>query len=568
MTPPVPVAVFAHNRPDLFRRVIECLRRDQAPLVHVFLDGPAKAEDVSAGESIRQVLAQMDWCQTKLTERKAHLGISKSIILGMAELFETHESAIVYEDHLATVPGTYAYLAQALHEYRDHAEVMSVTGWTHPRITPPDDKEQPYFDGRAEYRSWGTWRRAWQGMELAEPSSLLRQCHQKGIWSRKYGDDLPNLLHSREDGTFWVGCWLYWHMVHHGLCLRPPHSMVDYEVAGTAAQITSSDHGSWRNPPLQASPPLPTVWPKPEEHPACVKLWRKACKQQQSAGKTSGVFSRLKSTVTAAFSKPEPPPVVQTPMPRHEVIFTGPHASWAEAAALCDEGYASPQIVEQVRCAALRVKEGKAAYERDSITFDVLEHPWPVLSAIYRAARLKGRPVRVLDFGGALGSTYFQTRSMLGAEWVAQWCVVEQPAFVRAGREDFEDGTLRFAAEGHDCFEGQCADVLLLSGVLQFLDDPDAWLDHMISWGASHVLVDRTPVWLDDAKPDTIAVQTVSGVIYPVKYPMRFLSRPKFLAHFKPRYRLATQFDAMDTFQYLGSTVPCQGFLFDLNEGA
>ena len=73
-----------------------------------------------------------------------------------------HDSLLVFEDDLICVPGAYAFLCEALARYRDDPAVLSVTGWTHPSVTPPG-VASPYFDGRPESWSWGTWRRAWRG---------------------------------------------------------------------------------------------------------------------------------------------------------------------------------------------------------------------------------------------------------------------------------------------------------------------------------------------------------------------------------------------------------------------
>jgi putative methyltransferase (TIGR04325 family) len=69
-------------------------------------------------------------------------------------------------------------------------------------------------------------------------------------------------------------------------------------------------------------------------------------------------------------------------------------------------GYDSEIILEKTRDALLKVKNGEAAYERDSVLFDEIQYAWPLLTSLmWVAAQAKGI-LNVLDFGGSLGTTY------------------------------------------------------------------------------------------------------------------------------------------------------------------
>ncbi|MFZ4766636.1 MAG: methyltransferase, TIGR04325 family, partial [Roseimicrobium sp.] len=404
-------------------------------------------------------------------------------------------------------------------------------------------------------------RRAWTGMEATDAQALIRECRASGIWPRKYGDDLAKMAEVEHQQNIWAVRWLYWHIVLGGLCLRPPHSLIEHKGTDASATNVGADNAGWQNPPLKACPPIPEVWPDPVEHPLCVKLWRKACKDPV---KTPPALQAL----TAAIGRMLPwknERKVLPHVPVGDVTFTGDYSSWEEATRQC-EGYAASAILERVRAAALKIKEGKAVCERDGCLFDKAAHPWPVLAAIYRAAQLLGRPVRILDFGGSLGSLYFQTRHLLGRKTVSEWCVVEQSHFVEAGKQDFEDGVLTFHATGEECLRGGPIDVLLLSAVTHYLPEPHMMIDTMLSWRPCHVVVDRTPFLPMSAIADKIALQTVSAIIYPAKYPIWFFDRGRFLAHFASTYVLVEQFDALDQFHYQGVAITCQGFLFDRND--
>ena len=94
------------------------------------------------------------------------------------------------------------------------------------------------------------------------------------------------------------------------------------------------------------------------------------------------------------------------------IYFSGDYADWETASAHAS-GYDSVLILEQVKQAMLKIKSGEAAFERDSVLFDEVQHSFPVLTGLLRAAVENGNQLSVLDFGGSLGSSYFQCRDFL-----------------------------------------------------------------------------------------------------------------------------------------------------------
>jgi putative methyltransferase (TIGR04325 family) len=225
------------------------------------------------------------------------------------------------------------------------------------------------------------------------------------------------------------------------------------------------------------------------------------------------------------------------------VNYSGDFASWDQARRHSD-GYDAPAIVERVKHAQLKVARGEAAYERDSVLFDKIEHSYPLLVGLLRAAMHNGGVLNVVDIGGALGSTYFQSRGMLEGVASLRWNVVEQPAFVECGIRQFQNEQLRFFPDLKSCLAAGPAGVAVLSGVLPYLEDPHAMLRDVAAAGLGHVILDRTPFWDAD---DRLTVQSVPPSIYgfPVSYPAWILNRDRVLSHFLPQYRVLDEFGAL-----------------------
>jgi putative methyltransferase (TIGR04325 family) len=221
--------------------------------------------------------------------------------------------------------------------------------------------------------------------------------------------------------------------------------------------------------------------------------------------------------------------------------FSGPYASWQEAAGLCT-GYGEPSILEKTRAALLKVKRGEAVYERDSVLFDRIEYSYPVLAHLLYVATKNEGSLRVLDFGGSLGSSYYQNRGRLAHLRELAWGVVEQPAHVAVGRRDFEDASLRFFGTPQECLRTLKPQVLLLSSVLQYLEQPLDWLRTAATWRLPYIIIDRAP--LVESGPSRLTIQTVPPSIYTARYPCWVLNESELLDSLRPAYRVSDAFDA------------------------
>lgn len=275
IVPAIPVVLFAYARPDHLARVLVSLRENGVPVIEAFCDGAKGASDAGRVGAVREMLRAVDWCEVRLVERPANLGLGRNVLAGLTDVAARHAAFVVWEDDLIAVPGTYAWVCAALRRFADAPAVMSVTAWTHPRVTPADVGCEPYFDGRAECWVWGTWSRTWPGMSEQTAEEKRVAAAARGVPAGAYGADLPVMAAAELRQNIWAVRWLYHHFQHGGLCVRPPWSMVEHigfdPLATNAAAATA-----WANPPLRAAPPIPASWPEPREHPATRALWRKA----------------------------------------------------------------------------------------------------------------------------------------------------------------------------------------------------------------------------------------------------------------------------------------------------
>lgn len=271
----IPVVLFVYARPQHLARVLACLRENGVPRLYVFADGPKGSADAAAVAETRALIRAVDWCEVCLTERTANLGLGKNVLAGVSEVATRHAAWVVWEDDLIAVPGTYAWVVAALRQFADDTRVMSVSAWTHPRVTPKDVGSRPYCDGRAECWVWGTWARAWQGMTEETALEKMAATKKRGVAADAYGADLPVMARAEATKNTWAVRWLYHHLKHGGLGVRPPWSMVEH-IGFDASATNAAAAVAWTNPPLRAAPPVPTIWPAAIEHSQMRALWQEA----------------------------------------------------------------------------------------------------------------------------------------------------------------------------------------------------------------------------------------------------------------------------------------------------
>lgn len=242
------------------------------------------------------------------------------------------------------------------------------------------------------------------------------------------------------------------------------------------------------------------------------------------------------------------------------VHFRGDFPDWETAAAHV-EGYDASQILERVRWATQQVVSGKAAGERDSVLFDRTPYPYPVIALLLRAAVENNGRLSVLDFGGALGSSYHQCKDFLAGVGVLRWSIVEQVHYVRAGKLEFESESLRFYETVDAALQDLPPQVVLASGVLQYLPNPGEVLKSFVSTEAEYIVIDRTPFALDGRQ--VISTQSVPSSIGASSYPLRLFNEEQLKAPLLHHYDEIATFPAVDgTLGYGSLKAVFKGFIF------
>ena len=228
---------------------------------------------------------------------------------------------------------------------------------------------------------------------------------------------------------------------------------------------------------------------------------------------------------------------------RNSVHFSEVYANW-ESALKDSKGYDSDAILQQAITKTQLVISGKVAYERDGVVFEDNSYSYQLLALLLRAATENNNKLKVLDFGGSLGSTYYQCRSFLQGIDDLKWCVVEQSHFAESGNRYFANDILSFHNTITDSISLHQPSVALFSGVLQYLPEPYAILQEAIASKADYIMIDRNPFIVKGGT--VLSLQKVPKSIVESSYPVWLFNESELKGLFFGKYSEITIFDALD----------------------
>lgn len=210
------------------------------------------------------------------------------------------------------------------------------------------------------------------------------------------------------------------------------------------------------------------------------------------------------------------------------IRYMGDYRDWDSALKEC-RGYDDGAILDKAIRSAKKVIAGEAAWERDGCLFYGRKYAYGICAAILRCAvQNDNKGVRILDVGGALGSTYFQNKGYLSDVRNLEYIVAEQDGHAEYGKKNMEGGALKFMRSGEGFADLGKVDIALMSASLQYIPQHERIISEISDLKPRYIILDRLLV----SGRRRICVETVPKAICESSYPATIFSEGEIAGFF------------------------------------
>jgi len=234
MTSLSPIILFVYNRPEHTQKTLQALADNsfsEKSKLYLFSDGPKNDSDIKKISKVRDIVNKLSgrFFERELTFRDSNLGLANSIITGVNQVFEYHDTAIVLEDDIVTSNLFLKFMNDALRTFEFREDIKSISGYTFPINIPKHYTKQCFIAPRVSSWGWATWKKYWTKVdwELVDYEKFIKNKEQKKKFNFG-GEDLTNMLISQQKGKIdsWAIRWTYFHFKTKSYCLYPTKSLV------------------------------------------------------------------------------------------------------------------------------------------------------------------------------------------------------------------------------------------------------------------------------------------------------------------------------------------------------
>lgn len=235
---PAPIVIFAFNRPDKLRNLLNSLKQNKLyaeSTKYFFIDGPRSQADVDAVNEVIEIARQ----ESDLVEASpTNKGLAKSVIAGITKIVNQHGKIIVLEDDLYCAPLFLEYMNRGLDLYQSTEQILSVCGYGLKINKPKDYQGDIYLSLRSSSWGWGTWANRWNRVdwELNDwPTLKDDKAIQRGF--NKGGSDMFGMLADYKAGrnNSWAIRFCF-HQFRNGLySVHPFQSLIENDGYGLDA---------------------------------------------------------------------------------------------------------------------------------------------------------------------------------------------------------------------------------------------------------------------------------------------------------------------------------------------
>lgn len=209
-----------------------------------------------------------------------------------------------------------------------------------------------------------------------------------------------------------------------------------------------------------------------------------------------------------------------------EISIKGKFRTWKDAEKKTT-GYENGNIINKVITSFEKVQKNlDLYYERDGYIFKKPDFDYELLFYINYLFS-KNQKINIIDYGGGLGSKFFQNIEVFKKFKNMKWHIVEQINYRNYARKKINVKNLFFYENLDEVFKKKIIpDMAIFSSSINYLPKPYQILQKLINRKSLKSFIFLKTAFHDDI--DTIKIQKVPKNIYDASYPIRIFNKKKF----------------------------------------
>jgi len=165
----IPVLFVIFNRKDVSIKSFIKIKEAKPLKLYIAGDGYRKnkvGDDIKVYETRQAILDLIDWdCEVKTLFQEDNLGCGSGVYTAINWFFENEECGIILEDDCVVQESFFFYMSELLKKYAQDERIGMVAGFN--SIGSIYSEYSYCFSKYKACWGWGTWKRAWQNMDLS-----------------------------------------------------------------------------------------------------------------------------------------------------------------------------------------------------------------------------------------------------------------------------------------------------------------------------------------------------------------------------------------------------------------
>lgn len=232
-----PVVLFVYNRPKHTSQILNSLALNAESIdtiLYIYCDGPKNEASeemlLKIAETRKTAKNENRFKSVIIIEQLNNKGLASSVIDGVTEIINKHETVIVLEDDLILSPYFLSFMNDSLNRYKNHDNVGQIGACNF--FACGNQYPSSFFTPIPDSWGWATWKKKWDYFN-PNPEILMQEIVDKDLVHKfnVYGSyPMMDMLQSQIEGkvSSWAIRWQAVCVLNNWYTLYPNPSLTNH----------------------------------------------------------------------------------------------------------------------------------------------------------------------------------------------------------------------------------------------------------------------------------------------------------------------------------------------------